>query len=82
MTAAYLIPNLPPARLLENAVQGTRSQIIARLAGNGDAARFGRMLELPVAPPRRVQIPAVVEQLSNHLSDLHAPVSLVPLAFP
>lgn len=44
-------------RLLENAIQCTRSQIVVEASGNRDSPRLGRVFVLPVATLRRHQIP-------------------------
>jgi hypothetical protein len=45
--------------LFEDAVQGAWRQIVARFAGDRDAAWLGAMLELAVAALRRDEIPAI-----------------------
>jgi hypothetical protein len=48
--------------LFEDAVQGSRGEIVARLPWDGDAPWFGAVLELAVAALRRDETPTVVMQ--------------------
>jgi len=49
-----------PTGLLEDAVLGAWSDVIAWLARNGNPTGFAGMLELPVTPFRGYQIPTVL----------------------
>jgi hypothetical protein len=49
MAYFFMLPSRLQARLLQDAVESAGRQIVAGLAGDGDAARLGRVLELAVA---------------------------------
>jgi hypothetical protein len=57
--------------LLEDAVQGARSEIIARFARDSDAAGFDGMLELAVATARSDKIPTIGLQQAANFADFH-----------
>jgi hypothetical protein len=63
--------------LFENAVECSRSEVIAGLARYGDPASLGRMLELTMATPRRHKISAIVIDQAYHLAGLH--LSRIPI---
>ena len=57
--------------LFEYAVQSTRRQIVAGFSGNSYATRPARVLELPMTPSCRDQIPAVALKQSKDFADFH-----------
>ena len=59
-------------RLLQHAIERTWRNIVARFAGNGNAPRFGWMLELPVTSACDGQIPAVFVNEAQQFTDFHA----------
>jgi hypothetical protein len=65
ITIAYRIAtSLLQSRLYEDAVQGARREIVAQLPWDRDPSRFGAMLELAVAAPRRDETPTIILQHS------------------
>ena len=48
-----------------------RRQIVAGFSGNSDATRPARVLELPMTPSCRDQIPAVALKQSDDFADFH-----------
>src|SRR3989304_5014015 len=72
-----LLEPCPP----QDAVFGTRRQVIVRLAHYGDATRLGVVLELTVATLLRNLIPAVILYQFDYLTNLHGlPWSTDPAA--
>jgi len=67
-----LVRSLSPTGLLEDTIQRSWRQVIAQFAGNGHTARFGNMLELPVAAFRGDEKPAIFSQFVQYLANLHA----------
>lgn len=59
------------SRLLQDAVQCARREIVAWLAGNSHAARLFRVFELAMAASRCYQEPPVLLQQSEGLADFH-----------
>lgn len=57
--------------LLQDAVQRPRRKIVARFAGDRDAADLARVLELPVTAARGYQAPAIALEHTKNLTDLH-----------
>src|SRR5690606_40780141 len=57
--------------LLQDAVQRPRREIVARFAGERDAADLARVLELPVTAARGNQTPAIALEYTKDLPDLH-----------
>jgi len=57
--------------LLEDAIECPAGQIVRRLAGDRDAAKFRTVFELPMASARRDQKPPVVLEQSNSIPNLH-----------
>ena len=58
-------------RLLENAAQCARSQIIARFSRDGDAPGLCRILELPMAAAAGNLKPSVLGKQSEDVADFH-----------
>jgi len=61
--------------LPEDALDRARREIVARLAGHRDAARFARMLQLTMAPPRANDMPPVGMEDTQDFGDLHGRIS-------
>jgi hypothetical protein len=57
--------------LLEDAVEGARCQVIARLAGDGDTSRLARVFELPMTTALSHLLPPIGLKHAQHLADLH-----------
>ncbi len=55
-----------------------RSDIVARLAVNGNAPRFGRVPELTMAAARRDLDPAIIGKHAENLTDLRRHSGLTP----
>jgi hypothetical protein len=58
--------------LLLNTVQSAGRKIIARFAGNSDATRLARVLELAMTSSCCNQVPAIGLQQPEDVTDLHA----------
>jgi hypothetical protein len=58
--------------LLEDAVKCTRSKVIARFSRDSDSAWLDWVLELAVAAPGRYEVPPVLVQHTEDLTNLHA----------
>jgi len=63
--------SLLETRLLENAVQRTRSKVIIGLSGNGHPTRFRWVFVLSVAATGGNKVPAIILEHSESLADLH-----------
>ena len=61
----------PESSLFKYAVQSTRRQIVAGFSGNSDATRPARVLELPMTPSWRDQIPTIALKQSEVFDDFH-----------
>jgi hypothetical protein len=59
-------------RLLEDAIQCARSEIIARFAGYCDPAGLRRVFELAVTAPRGHKVPAIGLQQAQNFANFHA----------
>jgi hypothetical protein len=71
--AVHALPSLRPTKpgLLESAIQGPRSQVIAGASGNGDSPGLGPMLELAVTALCCREVPAIFLNEPDDVSDLH-----------
>jgi hypothetical protein len=58
--------------LFEDAVQRSGRKIIGWLAGDRHATELGRMLELPMTPAGRFEVPTIVSEYSKHLAYFHS----------
>jgi hypothetical protein len=67
-----MVPSLLQASLFEDAVQGTRREVIAGFPGHRYASWLGIVFELAVASSRRNEPPTVVLQHLQYLADFHS----------
>src|SRR5262245_24818316 len=57
--------------LFENAVEGTRCDVVAGLSCNSDTTRCSTVLKLSVTPLRSDKITTVIMEHPQHLTDFH-----------
>jgi len=63
---------LPPqSRLLQDAAERARRQVIARLSSHGDPTRFDGMFELSMTATRGHDAPAVIMKSVEKFRNLH-----------
>jgi hypothetical protein len=64
--------SLLESRLLQDAVQRTRSKVIIGLSGDGHAPRLRRVFVLSMAATRGDEVPTVILEHTENVADFHA----------